>query len=419
MARRLFLVVGGLLVVWAAWIALPGAARPAGTGGGRLPPALVLDPPLGAGELSWPVALAHAGDARLFVVEQSGRIKIIENGAVRPIPFLDISNLVIFYEYGEEGLLGLAFHPDYVNNGYFYVYYVNLDGDLAIARYSRSPTDPNIADPNSGVILLVIPHPNHGNHSGGQLAFGPDGYLYLGPGDGGDAGDPPNNAQNRGVLLGKILRIDVNVPDPTPYAIPTTNPFYGQAGARGEIWAWGLRNPWRFSFDSQTGDLLIGDVGQDNWEEVDFQPAGDPGGTNYGWRLWEGMHCYNPPSDCTPTPEPTPPPTPVRWATPVTEYWSNNGECAVIGGYVYHGTQSPALTGIYLYGDYCSGRIRGLWPTGGSWTSAVLLNTGLNILSFGQDVQGELYVASNAGVQHVRALGPRLLAPLIAYNPLP
>jgi glucose/arabinose dehydrogenase len=371
----------------------------------------VLDDPLGAGQLDWPVALAHAGDERLFVVEQSGRIKIIDNGVVRPTAFLDISNLVIFYAYGEEGLLGLAFHPNYAASG-------SSTSTTSTRRRSDHRAllalgrGPERGRPEQRRDPAGDPHPNHGNHSGGQLAFGPDGYLYLGPGDGGGSGDPNDNAQNRALLLGKILRLDVNAPAPTPYAIPTTNPFYGQAGARGEVWAWGLRNPWRFSFDAQTGDLLIGDVGQADWEEVDFQPAGDPGGMNYGWRLWEGTHCYNPPVNCTPTPAPTP----VRWATPVAEYWSNAGECAVIGGYVYRGTQSAALAGTYLFGDYCSGRIRGLWRATGVWTSTVLLGTSLNILAFGQDAQGELYVSSQAGVQHIRALDPRVLAPLMAYN---
>jgi hypothetical protein len=374
-------------------------------------PVIRLDPPIGGGALVWPVGLTHAGDARLFVVEQPGRIRIISGTQVLAAPFLDVSALVTFYAWGEEGLLGLAFHPDYAANGAFYIYYTDTGGDLQLSRYTRSASDPNLADPASRFDILKIPHPDHGNHNGGQLAFGPGGYLYLGPGDGGSAGDPPNNAQNRGVLLGKLLRIDVNAPAPTPYVIPTTNPFVGDPAARGEIWSWGLRNPWRFSFDRMTGDLYIGDVGQADWEEIDVEPAGSPGGVNYGWRLWEGRHCYNPPANCTPTPGATPF---YPWATPVAEYWSNDGECTVIGGAVYRGARYPTLLGTYFFGDFCSGRIWGLWPGGpGGWTVAALLDTERNITSFGEDAAGELYVLSPAGVQPIRGLSWQVIAPVM------
>ena len=253
------------------------------------------------------IANAHDGSSRLFVVEQAGTIRIYKNGALLPTPFLDIHTLVTCC--GEQGLLSVAFHPDYASNGYFYVYYINKlasPGDITIARYSVS-ADPDVADPASAQILLVVPHPTNSNHNGGQLYFGPvDGYLYAGTGDGGGGGDQPNNAQNTDILLGKMLRIDVNgtgaVPcgqsTPTPYAIPASNPFAGSPSDCHEIWAYGMRNPWRFSFDRVTGDLLIGDVGQELYEEIDFQPAASAGGENYGWHKMEGFHCYNPSTNC-------------------------------------------------------------------------------------------------------------------------
>jgi glucose/arabinose dehydrogenase len=246
--------------------------------------------------LANPVAITNAGDGsgRLFITLQAGRIVIYDGTRVLPTPFLDITPLVS--SGGERGLLSVAFHPNYRTNGVFFVDYTNTDGNTVIARYSVSQ-DANIADPNSAAILLTITQP-FANHNGGQLQFGPDGYLYIGMGDGGSGGDPSNNAQNLGTLLGKILRIDVD--GASPYAIPADNPFVGVPSTLPEIWAYGLRNPWRFSFDRLTGDLFIADVGQDSWEEVDFQPAGSQGGENYGWRLMEGNHCYNPPTNCDP-----------------------------------------------------------------------------------------------------------------------
>jgi glucose/arabinose dehydrogenase len=331
-----------------------------------------------ASGLTQPVALTHAGDTRLFITQQIGTIVIYDGTAARATPFLDIRSLVL--DSGERGLLSVAFHPHYSQNGFFFVYYTNRDGDNSIARYKVSAADPNIADATSGTILLTIPHPNFANHNGGQLQFGPDGYLYIGTGDGGFAGDPNNNAQNIDQLLGKILRIDVD--HGSPYGVPASNPFFLRPGPRGEIWAYGLRNPWRFSFDRETGDLWIGDVGQDNYEEVDFQPATSIGGENYGWRKMEGFHCYNPSSNCV---DPS-------FTMPVIEYSHALGACSISGGYRYRGTQIPAMRGAYLYGDYCTGTIWSATQTGAVWTPKTLFTTSISISSFGEDVAGELYV---------------------------
>jgi glucose/arabinose dehydrogenase len=340
-------------------------------------PQIDLQPVVGG--LANPVAITHAGDGsgRLFITLQAGRIVIFDGSQILPTPFLDLSSLVS--RGGEQGLLGVAFHPAYPSNGLFFVNYTNIDGNTVIARYSRS-LDPNVADPNSAAILLTINQP-FTNHNGGQLQFGPDGYLYIGMGDGGSAGDPLNNGQNLGTLLGKMLRIDVD--SAFPYAIPRTNPFVGIAGALPEIWALGLRNPWRFSFDRSTGDLFIGDVGQNSWEEVDFQPADSPGGENYGWNRMEGNHCFPPSSNCNP----------VGLILPILEYDHSAG-CSITGGYRYRGTQNPDLMGIYLYGDYCTGRIWGASEqAGGGWTTAELLDTSFAITTLGEDEAGELYVA--------------------------
>ncbi|MCS6936162.1 MAG: PQQ-dependent sugar dehydrogenase [Candidatus Bipolaricaulota bacterium] len=329
--------------------------------------------------LAYPVAITHANDGsgRLFITLQNGKIVIYNGTQILPTPFLDISSLVACC--GESGLLSVAFHPNYATNGFFYVFYTNLNGDLVIARYSRSSGNPNVADPTSALILLTIPHPTYNNHNGGQLQFGPDGYLYIATGDGGGSGDPFNNGQNKETLLGKILRIDVN--SGSPYGIPPTNPFVNQPGAD-EIWAYGLRNPWRFSFDRLTGDLFIADVGQNNWEEVNFQAANSAGGQNYGWRLMEGAHCYNPPTNCNDG----------TLTLPILEY-SHAFGCSITGGYRYRGTKIPVLYGAYLYGDYCSGRIWGAIPTGSSWTATQLIDTPYNISTFGEDENGEIYLA--------------------------
>jgi glucose/arabinose dehydrogenase len=334
--------------------------------------------PIASG-LDQPVALTHpAGDTRLFIIQQTGTVLVYDALGLRATPFLDIRSIVL--SGGERGLLSVAFHPLYRDNGFFFVYYTNRNGDNSIARYKVSSNDPDLADPASGTILLTIPHPTFANHNGGQLQFGPDGYLYIGTGDGGSGGDPNNHAQDLSQLLGKLLRIDVD--HGLPYTIPPSNLFFGFANIRNEIWAYGLRNPWRFTFDRANGDLWIGDVGQDLYEEVDLQRATSVGGENYGWRKMEGFHCYNPSTNCA---DPT-------FTMPVLEYPHLQGACSISGGYRYRGTQIPSLQGAYLYGDYCTGTIWSATPTGAVWTSKTLLTTTLRISSFGEDVSGELYV---------------------------
>ena len=344
--------------------------------------------------LSLPVHITHAGDGsgRLFIVEQPGRIRIVKNGVLLPTPFLDISitgaNRVL--SGGEQGLLSVAFPPQFNVKGYFYVYYTNLNGDNVAARYFLT-ANPDVADPNSEVILQTFPHPTFANHNGGQLAFGPDGFLYIGIGDGGGGGDPNNNGQNSSTFLGKILRIGVESvanPRTDTYVIPPGNPFVGTPGALPEIWALGVRNPFRFSFDRLTGDLYIGDVGQNLFEEIDFQPAASPGGQNYGWNIMEGVHCFN-----TLDPNnPLPTCNQAGLTLPVVEYDHTQGDCAVIGGFVYRGNLHPQMRGIYFYGDECTGRIRGLKRNGAVWQSGSLLDSPLVISSFGEDETGELYL---------------------------
>jgi glucose/arabinose dehydrogenase len=332
-----------------------------------------------------PVYVTHAGDGsdRLFVVEQPGRIRIVKDGQVVTQPFLDIVSLITSASL-EQGLLSVAFHPDYKNNGYFYVNYTDLEGNTAIARYTVSG-NPDVADVNSGKVLLTIGQP-YRNHNGGHILFGPDGYLYIAMGDGGSANDPENRAQNLESLLGKILRLDVDNAD--PYGAPPTNPFVGQAGARPEIWSYGWRNPWRMSFDSGTGDMYIADVGQNQYEEVHVEKQGAPGGLNYGWRLMEGFHCFNP-ADCDPAA--------LNVVLPVAEYDHGQG-CSVTGGYVYRGRQFPVLEGVYFYGDYCTGTMWGLRAEpDGSWSQAELLRTGSTITSFGLDEAGEVYLVDHNG----------------------
>jgi glucose/arabinose dehydrogenase len=294
-----------------------------------------------------------------------------------PTPFLDISAKV-GSRYTEQGLLGLAFHPHFAQNGQFYVNFTDENGNTVIARFHVSATDPNLADPASEVDILHVNQP-YNNHNGGGLAFGPDGYLYIGLGDGGSEGDPLGIGQNLQTLLGKMLRIDVD--HGNPYAIPTGNPFAGGGGLP-EIWAYGLRNPWRFSFDRLTGDLFIADVGQDTWEEIDFVPSGTPGGMNFGWSYYEGMHPYKgqPPANAT-----------FTW--PITEYSHADG-CAVTGGYVYRGLALPEWQGVYFYGDYCSGNIWGLIQLAGSSQQLkILFTTNAKITTFGVDESGEIYLA--------------------------
>ncbi len=358
-------------------ISLTTAAAPAGE-----LPTLALSSPIGG--LTQPVGITHAGDGsgRLFVIEQTGRIRIIKNGMAVATPFLDISNRIS--TGGERGLLGLAFPPGFATSRRFYVNYTNLSGNIVIARYRVTGANPDVADPSSEQIILTINHSTFANHNGGQLAFSPrDGFLYIATGDGGSGGDPDNRAQNGNDLLGKILRIDVETGNPTTFTVPATNPFVGQVGFRPEIWALGLRNPWRFSFDRQTHDLFIADVGQNLFEEVNFQPAASPGGENYGWRLMEGFHCFNPPN-CNMT----------GLTLPVVEYDHSLG-CSVTGGYVSRGATFPRMQGLFFYGDFCSGRIWGLRQEGAVWQATQLLDTSILISTFGEDEQGNLYVADH------------------------
>jgi glucose/arabinose dehydrogenase len=319
---------------------------------------------------------ARDGSGRLFVVEQAGLIRIIQDGQLLPEPFLDIHERV-GSRGNEQGLLGLAFHPQYTQNGYFYVNYTDLQGDTVIARYTVQSGSPNQADPGSEFVLLQVDQP-FSNHNGGQVSFDPAGYLVLGLGDGGSANDPQGNGQSTNTLLGKLLRIDVD--NGERYAIPADNPF-AAGGGLPEIWMVGLRNPWRFSFDRVTGDLYIGDVGQDAWEEIDFWPAGSPGGANFGWNLREGAHPFAGSV-----------PDGLQLIEPVAEYQHPVG-CSVTGGYVYRGQDLPEFQGVYLYSDYCSGKVWGLLRLAdGSWQNQVLFETGLNISSLGIDEAGEIYL---------------------------
>jgi glucose/arabinose dehydrogenase len=335
--------------------------------------------------LNKPEGLVNAGDGsgRLFIVEQGGLIRILIDGALLPAPFLDLTQKVSCC--GERGLLGLAFHPKYAENGYFYVNYTEeVKGQLStvIARYSVLPDDPNKADPASETRLLHIDQP-YQNHNGGEVQFGPDGYLYIGLGDGGSAGDPHGNGQSLDTLLGKILRIDVD--SKLPYAIPPDNPYIN-GGGLAEIWAYGLRNPWRFSFDKLTGDLYIGDVGQDAWEEIDFSPASSKGGENYGWNYFEGNHAYR-----------GSPPQGTVFTTPVAEYGHEQGY-SISGGYVYRGLKLPAWSGVYLYGDFGTGKVWGLLHLpDGSWKNSLMFETKYNISSFGVDESGEIYLVDYSG----------------------
>lgn len=316
------------------------------------------------------------GTGRVLVLEQPGTIRLVENGVLLPDPFLDIRDRV-GSQGNEQGLLGIALHPIFVQNGFFYVNYTDANGDTVIARFQLTKEDPNRVDPNSEQILLRVDQP-FANHNGGSMAFGPDGYLYIGLGDGGNRGDPRGFGQSTDTLLGKLLRIDVNGGD--PYAIPSDNPLLGGNG-KAEIWALGLRNPWRFSFDRLTGDLYIADVGQNAWEEINYLPAGSPGGANFGWNYREGAHEYLGTA-----------PSGASLIDPVAEYGHGEG-CSVTGGYVYRGEALPEFRGIYLYSDFCSGKVWGMLKrANGSWQSRVLFETGYNVSAFGEDRQGEIYI---------------------------
>jgi len=328
-----------------------------------------------------PTHVTHAGDGsgRLFITEQKGRIVIVKDGVLLPVPFLDIRDRVSCC--GEQGLLSVAFPPAYRGKRYFYVNYTDTAGDTKVARY-RVPKDADAADPASEEIVLTVQQP-FANHNGGQLAFGPDGYLYIGMGDGGSANDPHGNGQKMSTLLGKLLRIDVES-GVRPYAVPPSNPFVGKKEVRPEIWASGLRNPWRFSFDRATGDLFIADVGQNRFEEVNVQPSSSKGGENYGWNILEGSHCLRSKTCDT-----------AGLVLPGVEYGHDRG-CSVTGGMVYRGKALPKFQGTYLYGDYCSGRIWGMRREDGRWTSIELADTKLSLSTFGEDEAGEVYVADHA-----------------------
>ncbi len=320
------------------------------------------------------------GSDRLFIVEQEGLIRVVQSGVLVATPFLDIRSLVT--SGGERGLLGLAFHPGYASNRRFFLNYTRTFGgqlQSVVAEYLTSASDPNLSDTTER-ILFTVDQP-FDNHNGGRVQFGPDGHLYIGFGDGGSGGDPFGNGQNLGTLLGKILRIDVD--SALPFAVPPDNPFVGQAGARGEIWAFGLRNPWRFSFDHTNGRLFVGDVGQDSFEEVDLVTKGG----NYGWNIMEGTHCYQPPTGCDTT----------GLELPIIDYSHSEGS-SVTGGCVYRGTLNQELRGLYIFGDFITGRIWTLAETSpGVWTRALLLDTNLNISSFGLDPAGEILVVDYNG----------------------
>lgn len=335
---------------------------------------------------------APPGDNRLFIVEQQGRIRIVENGALLATPFLVITDRI--YSGGERGLLSMAFHPQYAQNGWFFVNYTDRTGDTRIERYRVSTTDRNRADPASAQLILHIPQP-YANHNGGLVAFGPDGMLYVGMGDGGGSGDPDENGQDPRELLGKMLRLDVN--GALPYAIPGDNPYAGRTDTRPEIWASGLRNPWRFSWDRTAGVLYVADVGQNRLEEINAVPAAQ-GGVNYGWDVMEASDCFEPRDGCDRT----------GLTLPVAQYTHTDG-CSITGGFVYRGQDMPSLRGTYFYSDFCRGWIRSFRYVDGQVTEARewtdLPNVG-QITSFGEDARGELYVTTHGGAVHKLVRAP-------------
>lgn len=376
--RRVLLLLVYLLLCFPVFASLAAAAG------------IVLAEPVASVEK--PTHITHAGDRsnRLFIAEQQGRIIIVKQGIRLKTPFLDIRSRVGCC--GERGLLSIAFPPGYGKKQYFYAHYTDRSGDTVVSRFRTSP-DPDTADPSSEEIVLQAKQP-FSNHNGGQLAFGPDGYLYIGLGDGGAANDPFDNGQKMTTFLGKVLRIDVEN-GKRPYAVPPSNPFVGKKNALPEIWSLGLRNPWRFSFDRLTGELFIADVGQNKYEEVNVQPAESAGGENYGWNIMEGTHCFGS-RTCDRT----------GLVLPAVEYGHDQG-CSVTGGMVYRGIAIPSLVGTYLYGDFCSGRIWGMRRSGSSRISTLLMDSELSISTFGDDEQGELYVAdhSSDGIYRITAAG--------------
>jgi glucose/arabinose dehydrogenase len=333
---------------------------------------------------------AHDGSGRLYVAQQGGKVLTLEGRTLLAQPFLDLATLVSCCDNG--GLLSVAFHPNYGGNGQFFVLYVDHNGDTVVARYTRSSIDPLRADPTSREVLLLIDQPadNVPNHHGGTLQFGPDGFLYVSIGDGGAYVSVTNRAQELHHLLGKLLRI--NVDGARPYTIPPDNPFAGRFDARGEIWSYGLRNPWRFSFDRTTGELLLGDVGQDSWEEIDITTISAARGANFGWPLMEATHCFPPGEPCST----------AGLTLPKLEYPRAEG-CSVTGGYRYRGTQWPRMAGVYFYGDWCSGT---LWGAVEGSPAEVVAQTGKAIVSFGEDDAGELYLVDyNGGIYRITAPG--------------
>ena len=335
-----------------------------------------------------PVLLTNAGDDtdRLFILEQNGRIWVYLDGQILPEAFLDLTDRVsqsVTRGYSELGLLGLAFPPDFAETGVFYVHYNDRNNRTTLSQFNLSD-DPNIGDPASEVVLLTLDQP-FPNHNGGEIVFGPnDGYLYMGLGDGGSAGDPLDTGQNPSDWFGSILRIAVNG-DGT-YAVPEDNPSSTREGFAPEVWSYGLRNPYRFSFDSATGDMYIADVGQNIWEEINFQPAESTGGENYGWSDYEASAAYNANA------------VPADMTYPVAEYRHDAGRCSVTGGYVYRGTAIPELEGVYLYGDYCSGETWTTWRNPeGEWQTELFVSVGENVTGFGQDQDGELYIVTYNG----------------------
>jgi glucose/arabinose dehydrogenase len=338
-----------------------------------------------AGGFVQPLLVTHASDGsgRIFVVEQTGRIRIVQDGQIVTTPFLDRRNRVSG-NY-EQGLLGLAFHPDYAQNGIFFISYTDLEGDTMIERCQVSEQDPNVGADESCTTVLSVDQP-YPNHNGGGIGFGPDGYLYVGLGDGGSGGDPEGRAQNINTLLGKMLRLEVNG-DEAPYNVPPDNPFVGRDDASWEIWAYGLRNPWRWSFDRATGDLYIADVGQNSYEEVNFQPAASGGGENYGWDYFEGLHTFE-----------GQPSAGEVLVEPIAEYaQASTGGCSVTGGFVYRGSSLPELNGVYFFGDACTGQV---WVIISSEAGRQMLtwsDTPYGISSFGEDEAGELYLTDLFG----------------------
>jgi len=349
------------------------------------PTSVVLTPIVSG--LNRPLYVTNAGDGsnRLFVLEQSGEIWVIEDGVQLQQPFLDVSQIIsqsaLTASYTEQGLLGIAFHPNYDSNGYFFINYTDRNGSTVVARYSVTLSNPNIADANSAQIIFQISQP-FANHNGGHMDFGPDGYLYISLGDGGSANDPLGAGQNKGLLLGSILRLDVD--NGLPYSIPEDNPFVSDDTGADEIWAYGLRNVWRFSFDAMTGDMYIADVGQNQWEEINFQSADSTGGENYGWNVWEATHAF-----ARGTAE--------GHVLPFAEYNHSVG-CSVTGGYVYRGEAIPDLEAVYLFSDYCSGRVWASYRDANmQWNTSEFLQTGMQVSSFGTDEANELYLIDYSG----------------------